>query len=78
MESSRTPLSIPRRGQMGRRWCLMICMNKSNKRISKLFSNSNIEKSDQINAFGWHSEIDPSGQRKRFLRSIAKETQKSP
>ncbi len=52
-------------------------MNKPNKRISKLFSNSKIEETDHRNPYGWHNEIDPSGQRKRFLRSIAKETQKS-
>ena len=54
-----------------------VFMNKPQKRISKLFSNSKIEENDQRNAIGWHHEIDPSGQRKRFLRSIAIEAQKS-
>ena len=52
-------------------------MNKPTKRISKLSSNKNFEEIDHRLACGWHTEVDPSGQRKRFLRAIAKEAEKT-
>ncbi len=52
-------------------------MNKPIKRLSKITSNKKFEEIDHRLACGWHTEIDPSGQRKRFLRAIAKDAEKA-
>tara|TARA_Y100001970_G_C13641614_1_gene559147 strand:+ start:361 stop:522 length:162 start_codon:yes stop_codon:yes gene_type:complete len=51
-------------------------MDKPIKRISKLPSNQNFDEIDHRLACGWHTEVDPSGQRKRFLRSLLKDAEK--
>ncbi len=53
-----------------------IYMDKPIKRISKLPSNQNFDEIDHRLACGWHTEVDPSGQRKRFLRSLLKDAEK--
>ena len=50
-------------------------MNHNQKRSLQLSSNKNLEESDKSIAFKWQTEIDPSGQRKRFLRSIEKDSE---
>tara|TARA_Y100001968_G_C19160174_1_gene620422 strand:+ start:157 stop:318 length:162 start_codon:yes stop_codon:yes gene_type:complete len=51
-------------------------MNKPTKKLTKLSSRLDFEEIDHRLSCGWHTEIDPSGQRKRFLRSIEKETER--
>ena len=46
------------------------------KRLSKLDSISNFEEIDQRLACGWYLEMEGSGQRKRYLRSIKNESTK--
>ncbi|WP_320674775.1 hypothetical protein [Prochlorococcus sp. MIT 1341] len=43
------------------------------KKIVKLASSTSFEEKDHRLACGWHVDIEGSGQRKRYLRSLRKE-----
>ena len=47
-----------------------LVMEKPKKRVSKLDSTVNFDETDHRLACGWHVDIEGSGQRKRYLRSL--------
>ena len=48
--------------------------NSIKKKLTKLEANPNFEEIDHRLACGWHVEIEGSGQRKRYLRQLKKDT----
>ena len=50
-------------------------MEKSKKRISKLQHQPDFDQIDHRLACGWNVDVEGSGQRKRYLRSLKKEAE---
>ncbi len=52
-------------------------MEKKTKRISSISKEMSFEETDHRLACGWHVNIEGSGQRKRYLKSLKLENSKS-